>query len=250
MNLAGRDEESSQGVAISHRHQARRLAGAHAAQGAGHDRRAAARGRHRGRVPEHPERDVDFDARVACLYVDPRGPYPALVGPEMCWDEARDARMYVGPFPVVAHPPCGPWSRFAVLGNCRQDALCASRALEQVRTFGGVLEHPSESRFFDKASLPHPGEFPDYVGGETFEVDQVSWGHACSKRTWLYVVGLPRIVVLRSIVFGGQPTHVLSRDRRAPWRDPLPEASHEIRRRTPPAFARWLVELVAQVRRT
>ena len=42
---------------------------------------------------------------VAALYVEPDGPYSNLDGVEV-WDEARDARTYAGPHPVVAHPPC------------------------------------------------------------------------------------------------------------------------------------------------
>ena len=38
---------------------------------------------------------------VAALYVDPRGPYPELLGPELCWDAERDARLYDGPHPVA-----------------------------------------------------------------------------------------------------------------------------------------------------
>jgi hypothetical protein len=38
---------------------------------------------------------------VDALYVDPKGIYPRLLGPEHCWDEARDARTYAGPGPVV-----------------------------------------------------------------------------------------------------------------------------------------------------
>lgn len=53
--------------------------------------------------------------QVAALYVEgpPRGPYPKLLGPEYCWDEARDARTYAGPWSVIAHPPCGPWGKLA-----------------------------------------------------------------------------------------------------------------------------------------
>jgi hypothetical protein len=47
---------------------------------------------------------------IAALYVDPNGAYVNLPGVEV-WDEARDARTYAGPWPVVAHPPCNKWER-------------------------------------------------------------------------------------------------------------------------------------------
>ena len=46
---------------------------------------------------------------IAALYIDPRGCYPSMPGVDT-WDESRDADNYAGPWPVVAHPPCGPWS--------------------------------------------------------------------------------------------------------------------------------------------
>jgi hypothetical protein len=49
---------------------------------------------------------------VAALLVEADGVYANLPGVD-CWDEARDARLYDGPYPVVAHPPCQRWCRFA-----------------------------------------------------------------------------------------------------------------------------------------
>src|ERR1700746_705970 len=48
---------------------------------------------------------------IAALYVETNGVYYNLphVDP---WDEARDARLYAGPWPVVAHPPCARWGRY------------------------------------------------------------------------------------------------------------------------------------------
>lgn len=106
---------------------------------------------------------------VSVLYVDPRGPYPNLVTD--WWDEKRDARNYAGPNPIVAHPPCGPWGRNAFA--CKlQDKAAFSHALDLVNRFGGVLEHPADSRAFAANGIR-----------PTIVVDQVRWGHACRKRT-------------------------------------------------------------------
>lgn len=40
---------------------------------------------------------------IAALFVEPNGPYAGLPGVEL-WDLSRDARLYDGPYPVVAHP--------------------------------------------------------------------------------------------------------------------------------------------------
>lgn len=55
---------------------------------------------------------------IAALYVDPRGCYADVPGVEL-WDEARDARLYAGPWPVVAHPPCTRRCRLAGLVEAR-----------------------------------------------------------------------------------------------------------------------------------
>lgn len=49
---------------------------------------------------------------IAALFVDARGPYVGLPGVDP-WPLRRDARLYAGPWPVVAHPPCARWCRLA-----------------------------------------------------------------------------------------------------------------------------------------
>ena len=181
---------------------------------------------------------------VAALYIDPRGPYPALLGADLCWDEKRDARTYPGPWPVVAHPPCGPWGALKHLSK-NHDASLAPLAVDQVRQWGGVLEHPARSGLWAHCRLPLPGELPDADGGVTVAVNQVEWGHACAKPTWLYVVGVRRLPGPAPEP-GRAPTHGIwyGDFERAGRAGPLLKgASKEIRRRTPVEFAKWLIAL-------
>lgn len=48
---------------------------------------------------------------VAALFVETGGCYYGLPGVDP-WDEARDARNYRGPHPVVCHSPCQRWSKY------------------------------------------------------------------------------------------------------------------------------------------
>ena len=50
-------------------------------------------------------------SRIAALFVETNGTDFGLPDVDP-WDEARDARLYRGPDPVVAHPPCERWGRF------------------------------------------------------------------------------------------------------------------------------------------
>ncbi len=190
---------------------------------------------------------------IAALYVDPRGPYPTMPNVD-CWDEQRDAKQYAGPHPVVAHPPCGPWGNLRHLSH-GGGLDCAPIAVDQVRAFGGVLEHPAGSQLWKHCKLPLPGGLPDEYGGYALEVEQVSWGHAARKRTWLYCVGVPRELAVGTALAGGTPTHWVSGGRKRSPRGRgglipagIKVCSAQMRRRTPAAFAEWLVSLARAVR--
>lgn len=137
---------------------------------------------------------------VAALYVARGGCYYDLddVDP---WDEARDARLYAGPHPVVAHPPCERWGRYWFGGPSARvrrkkgdDGGCFAAALAAVRQWGGVLEHPAASSAWAAFSLsapPHSGGWvcADWLGGWTCQIEQGHYGHRARKATWLYAVG-------------------------------------------------------------
>jgi hypothetical protein len=141
---------------------------------------------------------------VAALYVETGGAYYGLPDVDP-WDEVRDARLYDGPWPVVAHPPCNRWCQLAPVNEARwgtligEDGGCFAAALKAVRRFGGVLEHPAYSLAWPAFGLPTPVrgvwraalDDPGYVT----EVSQVAYGHIARKRTWLYLIGEPSELV-------------------------------------------------------
>lgn len=141
---------------------------------------------------------------IAALFVTKDGAYYGLEGVDP-WDEERDARLYDGPHPVVAHPPCARWSRLAGFTEARfgykrgEDGGCFEAALRAVRTFGGVLEHPAYSAAWDRYGLPEPlwrgGWTYGLDGGATCYVEQGRYGLPVKKATWLYAygVGLPEL---------------------------------------------------------
>jgi len=136
---------------------------------------------------------------VAALYVEKGGVYWGLPDVDP-WDEERDARLYAGPWPVVAHPPCQRWSLLAPLCEARygykvgDDGGTFKAALEAVRVWGGVLEHPAETKAWKAFGLARPSTKGGWQrcidGGWVCQVSQVVYGHKARKRTWLYAHGV------------------------------------------------------------
>ncbi len=155
---------------------------------------------------------------VAALYVEPKGCYVGMPGVVDPWDEARDARTYAGPHPVVAHPPCQRWGRFWH-GSTRKphqyklgdDGGCFRAALASIRRYGGVLEHPADSRAWDVYGIAKPPRAGGWVTADSLAdragipaewkddrnmwtccVYQGHYGHPSGKATWLLTAGIAR----------------------------------------------------------
>jgi len=144
---------------------------------------------------------------VDALFVDPKGPYPQLLGVERCWDEERDARTYAGTGPVIVHPPCQLWGNMARVNYKRypkeknrpgNDGGAFKSALMTLIRCGGVLEHPIGSRAFATYGLSDDFERAWKLVGcaETYGrdiwgcmVSQCAYGHLARKRTALLYVG-------------------------------------------------------------
>lgn len=139
---------------------------------------------------------------IAALFVETDGAYFGLPGVEP-WDRRRDAMGYRGPWPVVAHPECQQWGRYArshpILGSKYrtggEDGGMFGFALSCARVFGGIVEHPAYSRAWESHALtapPHTGGWikADRFGGWTCHVEQGHYGHFSRKKTWLYAKGV------------------------------------------------------------
>ncbi len=192
---------------------------------------------------------------IAALFVDPKGIYASMPDVAM-WDEAKDARTYKGILPVVAHPPCQLWGRFAAVnfkrwggehnrpgndGGCFASALAS--ALASVKEWGGVLEHPAFSNAWAAHGLDRPdsGMWMPVKDGWVCEVWQSAYGHKARKRTWLFYCGNRKPIKMKWERPEG--THQIGfHDQRGKARN-KPTVSGRAASATPKAFAEALINL-------
>lgn len=200
---------------------------------------------------------MSLRADVSALFVAKGSVYKTLLAD--CWDEARDARLYDGPNPVVAHPPCSRWCRLAGLVEARwghrrgDDGGCFASALKSVRAFGGVIEHPAYSDAWAAFNLPSPptggGWQSDIFGGWSCYVEQFRYGHAAKKATWLYAYGVTPPPLRWGVLADNASTalvswcgnHIKSGERR-------PRLGKKAANHSPLEFAEMLISIAAQAK--
>lgn len=184
---------------------------------------------------------------VAVLFAREDSIYKLLAGVEV-WDSHSDARNFAGGMPVVAHPPCRAWGGLAHMANpAPGEKELGPWAVEQVRKWGGVLEHPIASKLWPACGLPEPGD-RDEAAGFTVEVQQYWWGHRAEKWTRLYVCGCEPADLPPIPKREGRPDRVVSTGHGLRVGHPhfRPRCTDREREGTPIALAEWLVA-VAQL---
>jgi len=208
---------------------------------------------------------------IAALYIETRGVYSGLPDVDP-WGVERDARLYAGPHPVVAHPPCKRWGRYWSGGPSAKvrrkkgdDGGCFKAALASVRRWGGVLEHPEASHAWAWFGLDRPpksgGWIPagDGVGWTCcVEQGQPVYGHPARKATWLYAVRTDRPELVwgpaKGCVRLEQGGDVRTKEqaratRAAPGYKPAKRISTKAMRDTPLGFRDLLISLARSVHR-
>jgi hypothetical protein len=161
------------------------------------------------------------------------------------WDIDRNALNWQGGSPVVAHPPCRAWGRLAHMARPRPgERELALWAVDQIRQYGGVLEHPDGSRLWKEKPLPAVGE-TDAWGGFTIVVSQFVWGHRAEKKTKLYICGCSAAALPPIPIRIGEPQFVVStsgRRKDGSRSRAKKEIKKSEREATPILFAIWLLE--------
>jgi hypothetical protein len=200
---------------------------------------------------------------IAALFVQRNGCYFGLPNVDP-WDECRDARAYDGPYPIIAHPPCKRWSRYWYGGpNSRvrhrigDDQGCFKAALEAVRKYGGVIEHPEASHAWLWFGIERPPKSGGWIRGDewghTCCVEQGHYGHAARKATWLYAVrtDLPRLAwgpSNKSVRVDGDGFQTAEKRRRAVRTGLCQRLSARQRSATPLPFRDLMISLAESVK--
>lgn len=178
---------------------------------------------------------------VAALFVRRDSVYKSL-GVDS-WDADRNALLWPGGSPIIAHPPCRSWGQLSHMAKPEEgEKELAIWAIGLIRRWGGVLEHPRASKLWKELRLPL-GEERDEFGGFTMSVDQSWWGHRARKTTLLYICGCERNEVPAIPLNFTPPTHVISSEIRKGQPGWKPRVTKREREATPSDFAKWLIEL-------
>ena len=115
---------------------------------------------------------------LAVLFCHKDTEYAGLPGVHL-WYRERNALLYPGPFPIIAHPPCAAFGRFKKRST--QPALPSILCVHLAELYGGVIEQPATSCLFRLCAPP----------GFIETIRQSAFGYPTEKLTHLFWVSRP-----------------------------------------------------------
>ncbi len=169
--------------------------------------------------------------KIVALFVRSDSIYKTMPGIE-CYDINRNALTWRGGCPIIAHPPCRTWGMLAHMANhIPGEHELALWALKQAEKYGGVVEHPRNSRLWK-----HIKNDAGYI----IEINQFDFGHVASKPTRLYICGCPKNLLPPMPLHNmGTPRKTITGIVGQPGR----RCTQYERETTPLKFAKWLVKV-------
>lgn len=179
---------------------------------------------------------------ISVLFARVDSNYKSIPGCDV-WDADRDALNWPGGGPVIAHPPCRAWGVLKHLAKPKPNERdLALFAIEMVRKWGGVLEHPSGSELWKTMRIPDADLFGDEYGGYTVKIDQYDFGHVANKPTRLYVCGceLRELPIMPPKKRGKAQKSITGQ---VPGTARCTQREREY---TPPELAAWMVDLATR----
>jgi hypothetical protein len=151
-----------------------------------------------------------------------------------CYSKERNALNYTGDSPVIAHPPCRAWGTMKHWAKPEPgERELALWAVDLVNKNGGIVEHPLRSGLWKEADLSK---------GFLYAVNQVDYGHVCSKPTYFYIVGIEPRDMPKPLLSFLEPTHQVQSSRKK-----LKWANKAQREGTPPMLAIWLIKILGEI---
>lgn len=155
-----------------------------------------------------------------------------------CWDEKKDARNWEGGNAIIAHPPCRGWGTLRGLAkHIPGEKYLAVWSIKQIRTWGGILEHPRNSYLWKYLNLPLPGSYDEY-GGWTLNIQQHWFGHKCRKNTFLYIKGISPGSIPQYPIKLDAVTHIIGGGKNKVKR----QMGKKENESTPLELAKWLIQ--------
>lgn len=155
------------------------------------------------------------------------------------WDRRRDALDTRSVLPAVYHPPCRQWGRLKGMSRPNlSEKLLGLWALDRVREFGGVLEHPRSSGLWDYVNDEARSRYDEH-GGFLLSVNLNWFGFPAQKKTVLYIVGCFRSELPRIPLSFDAVTHKVGRSG-----DGLKDLPKRMRSETPVCMVEWIFDVL------